>query len=61
MFTRWNWLLKNKETYVNMLRCCNYNDEQIQACVDGRRPLSFKNQQVHKEFCHELINLKKEI
>jgi hypothetical protein len=65
MFKRWDWLQKNIETYVNMLRVKGFTDEQIQDCLDGKRPLSFKTVQLHKEFCHDLkelgIKLEKEL
>jgi hypothetical protein len=65
MWKRWDWLQKNIETYVNMLRVKGFTDEQIQDCLDGRRPLSFKTTQIHKEFCLDLkelgVKLEKEL
>jgi hypothetical protein len=61
MFKRWDWLNKNPEIYVNMLRVKGFTDEQIQDCLDGRRSLSFKTVDIHKEFCLDINKLGKEL
>ena len=61
MFKRWDWLNKNPEIYVNMLRVKGFTDEQIQDCLDGKRPLSFKTVDIHKEFCLDMKKLGKDL
>jgi hypothetical protein len=61
MFQRWEWLLKNVEIYVNMLRAKGFSDDCIQACIDGKRPLSFKTEELHREFCMDLKELGKKL
>jgi hypothetical protein len=61
MFKRWDWLKNNPEIYVNMLRVKGYSDEQIQDCLDGKRPLSFKTVEIHKELCLDIKKLGKDL
>ena len=61
MFTRWDWLQQNGATYVNMLRVSNHPDENIQQCLDGKRPLCFTNKVIYKEFIKDLRLLKKSL
>jgi len=61
MFARWDWLQSNASTYVNMLRVKGFNDQNIQDCLSGRRPLCYKNEEIHSEFCSALNFLKESL
>ena len=56
-FIRWEWMIKHPEIYVNMLRLSNHPEENIQACLDGRRPLCFTSELLYCEFTRDLRGL----
>jgi len=57
-YARWDWLHNNKEKYVNILRVCGFEDAAIQLCLDGKRPLNFTSEEIHRELVHDLAELK---
>ena len=60
-YKRWDWMQSHPDIYVNMLRVCNHKDENIQACLDGKRSLSFTNPDLYREFTLDLSDLKQSI
>ena len=60
-FKRWDWMQSHPDIYVNMLRVSNHKEENIQACLDGRRPLCFTSAELYTEFTMDLNDLKQNI
>ena len=60
-YKRWDWMQSNPTIYVNMLRLSNHSDENIQACLDGRKPICFVTEDIYSEFTLELKHLKKKL
>ena len=60
-FKRWDWMNSHPEIYVNMLRLSNHSDENIQACLDGKRPLCFTSAELYSEFTSDLVQLKAQL
>ncbi len=60
-YKRWDWMQAHPDIYVNMLRVSGHKDENIQACVDGKRPLCFLNADLYREFTLDLNDLKQSI
>jgi hypothetical protein len=57
-YKRWDWMTQHPDIYVNMLRLSNHPDENIQACLDGKRPLCFTSAELYSEFLSDLVELK---
>jgi hypothetical protein len=60
-YKRWDWMVSHPDIYVNMLRLSGHSDENIQACLDGRKPICFTNEDIYSEFTLDLKHLKKRL
>lgn len=59
-FARWRWACENVQTFVNVLRCAGFGDENIQNMFDGT-PLCFRSVGAYAELRAALATLKGEI